>query len=276
MRNWLRFETAMAVLLAAGMMWDAASAEDLAIDLSGADAAKQWVFSDENGRIADGELVLDGRQKMSRAFFTPLEWNDVTLRAEFMVEPADEGVLACGFVVRAQDAATHYYVHFDRTQAILVRSDPDASWHEIKRKSGLHKPAGQWHSGQLRAVGDTLTVPPAVWNAQVGGGNAEIAMIPPVKVNDICDTSYISVTVDYLGDAALDCNTNGVPDECETDCNNNSVPDDCDISAGTSEDCQPNGVPDECDVLSGASVARSCSTSSSEIAVPQDQHQLTR
>jgi hypothetical protein len=96
-------------------------------------------------------------------------------------------------------------------------------------------------------VADEIVVPLATWNAQVGGGNAEIAMIPGIKVNDICTTSYISVTVDYLGDAALDCNANGVPDECETDCNENGVPDDCDIAAGTSLDENENGIPDECE-----------------------------
>jgi len=135
-----------------------ARAEETSVDLAAPEASDQWVMMDKTASIGDGELVLDGRQKMSRAFFTPLEWDDVTLRAEFLVDPADKGVLACGFVVRAQDAATYDYVHFDRGQAILVRSDPDASWREIKRTSGLDKPAGQWHTGELRAVGDTLTV----------------------------------------------------------------------------------------------------------------------
>jgi len=56
-----------------------------------------------------------------------------------------------------------------------------------------------------------------------------------------------------------DCNTNGVPDECDIstmfslDCNENGVPDDCDLAMVTSLDCNTNGVPDECDVLSGFS-----------------------
>ncbi len=45
----------------------------------------------------------------------------------------------------------------------------------------------------------------------------------------------------------VDCNDNGIPDECETDCNDNGVPDDCDIADSTSNDCNENGVPDECD-----------------------------
>ena len=47
---------------------------------------------------------------------------------------------------------------------------------------------------------------------------------------------------------SLDCDTNGVPDECQTDCNENDIPDTCDITAGTSDDYDLNGIPDECDV----------------------------
>jgi hypothetical protein len=136
----------------------AASAEQLAIDLGAEGAADQWMLLDETAAVEDGELILDGRKQMSRAFLKPWEWDDVALRARFLVEPADEGVLACGFVVRAADAATYYYVHFDRAQAILVRSDENRSWNEIKRVSGLDKPAGQWHTGEFHAEGDTLRV----------------------------------------------------------------------------------------------------------------------
>ena len=141
-----------------GILGMPGSAAELSIDLSASDAAKQWTFLEETATIQGGELVLDGRQQMSRAVFLPLEWADVTLRAKFLVEPADQGVLACGFVVRAQDAEHSYYVHFDRGQAILVRADASQSWNEIKRAGGLHKPAGAWHTGELQACGDTLRV----------------------------------------------------------------------------------------------------------------------
>ena len=129
-----------------------AHAEDMAIDLSGAGAAGQWVFSDANGRIANGELVLDGRVTPAKAFFLPYEWGDVTLRAKFLVEPQSHGVLACGFVVRAADAWNYYYVHYDKGQAILCRSDKNESWNEITRVSGLDKPAGTWHDGMLECL----------------------------------------------------------------------------------------------------------------------------
>ncbi len=133
-------------------------AGELAIDLAAANASSQWILLDKTASVTGGELVLDGREKMSRAVFLPHEWTDVSLRAEFLVEPQPEGVLACGFVVRAQDAETCYYVHFDRGQAILAKSDRNQSWIEIKRVSGLDKPAGKWHTGELEAKGDTLRV----------------------------------------------------------------------------------------------------------------------
>ena len=133
-------------------------AEELEIDLSAEGAADEWMLLDETASVQEGELVLDGRTHMSRVFLKPWQWDDVALRARFLVEPADEGVLAFGFVVRAGDAVTYYYVHFDRAQAILVRSDGNVSWNEIKRTSGLDKPAGQWHIGELEAQGDTLRV----------------------------------------------------------------------------------------------------------------------
>ncbi len=61
-------------------------------------------------------------------------------------------------------------------------------------------------------------------------------------------TSYGSMfsECDPSGGSGLDCNGNGILDDCETDCQPNGIPDECDISAGTSQDCNGNGLPDEC------------------------------
>lgn len=132
--------------------------EALTLDLKAEDAGEQWALLDKTARIQDGELVLDGRQRMSRAFYLPAEFTDFTLRAKFLVEPQAEGVLACGFMVRAKDAADFYYLHFDRSQAILVRHSPNVEWSEIKRVGGLQKPAGEWHEGQIEGRGSRLRV----------------------------------------------------------------------------------------------------------------------
>ena len=63
-----------------------------------------------------------------------------------------------------------------------------------------------------------------------------------------CNGNQIPDPQDIENGTSQDCNTNGVPDECEPDCNGNTVPDDCDIADGTSKDDNSNGIPDECDV----------------------------
>lgn len=165
---------ALAALLACGLA-SAAPAEELKIDLAAKDAARDWLFQcvgfdgqvwthnefaggQAAGKIDGGELVLDGHAATCRAIYLPRQWADVTLSAKFMVQPQAQGVLACGFMVRTAAADTFYYVHFDRAQAILVRSSPEQGWNEIKRVSGLDKPAGQWHEGKLQCQGDTLRV----------------------------------------------------------------------------------------------------------------------
>lgn len=132
--------------------------EDFSIDLGHAGAGDEWAFTGGPGRISDGALVLDGRADTARAFYLPRAWGDVALEAKFRVEPQAQGVLACGFVVRAQDASTFYYVHFDKGQAILCRSDKNKSWNELKRVGSLDKPAGTWHTGRLECAGDTIRV----------------------------------------------------------------------------------------------------------------------
>ncbi|MCA9291559.1 MAG: hypothetical protein KDA25_10550, partial [Phycisphaerales bacterium] len=52
---------------------------------------------------------------------------------------------------------------------------------------------------------------------------------------------------------SLDCNQNGVPDECDIangiipDCNDNGVADACEVNDGLVEDCNGNEIPDECE-----------------------------
>lgn len=147
-----------AITMLPGALCSPALAQELGLTLAGPGAEDAWVFSDENARLHDGELVLDGRSEITKAVFEPVTWSDVTLKAKFMVEPQDHGVLACGFMVRVADGFTYYYVHYDKGQAILCRSDASKSWNEIKRVSNLDKPAGKWHEGELQSIGNTLRV----------------------------------------------------------------------------------------------------------------------
>jgi hypothetical protein len=152
--SWIIFA---ALLQFGGLVIASQPVEQLTIDLNAANAAADWKFLDKSATLKDGELILDGRQKMSRAVYLPTEWNDVTLKAKFHVEPQPNGVLACGFIVRAADASTYYYVHFDRQSAILVRYSSGQEWNEIKRV-GVSKPAGEWHDAELQCEGEKLRV----------------------------------------------------------------------------------------------------------------------
>lgn len=152
--NWISVGAAWLVLGVVGLT----NAEELRLDLSKPDSAQQWLFTNKNTKLVGGELVFDGRRQLTAAFFQPYEFTDVTLTAKFLVEPQADGVLACGFILRAVDGRNYYYVHFDRAQAILVRRSTDHEWNEIKRLSGLNKPAGQWHTASVECRDDTLRV----------------------------------------------------------------------------------------------------------------------
>jgi len=99
---------------------------------------------------------------------------------------------------------------------------------------------------------DTLPVSAELFNALIAanGGTLEIWMDPSFNVGS-CVDSYIALTASYT--TTLDCDANGVPDDCDPDCNDNDIPDACDIADGTSPDCNANAVPDECDIADGTS-----------------------
>ena len=152
-----KYIIAAAILNVSAMLMAGEAKETIRITPSAA-SKSEWMLLTPAAKVADGELVLDGRDKQAMAIYKPRQWSDVSLSARFLVEDEDTGVLACGFVVRASDDKTFYYVHFDRTQAILVRSDPDIGWNEIRRSTGLSKPAGKWHFAKLECIADTLRV----------------------------------------------------------------------------------------------------------------------
>jgi len=68
-----------------------------------------------------------------------------------------------------------------------------------------------------------------------------------------CNANGIPDECDIADGTSTDINGNDIPDECEVDCNGNSVPDYWDIKTGESQDCNDNGIPDECDIEDGTS-----------------------
>ncbi|MEK7711308.1 MAG: hypothetical protein AAB341_05370 [Planctomycetota bacterium] len=84
-------------------------------------------------------------------------------------------------------------------------------------------------------------------------------------IADACDLDCGAIACVPPCGASIDCNGNGVPDDCEPDCNGNGIADACDISAclpgdlscadcngnvvpdGCEADCDGDGIPDVCD-----------------------------
>ena len=88
-----------------------------------------------------------------------------------------------------------------------------------------------------------------------------------------CNSNGVDDDCDIATGASSDCNDNGIPDDCEAlddcdgdgtpdicdpDCNANGISDACDIFNGTSLDCQPDGIPDDCQL--GGPAPRSSGT----------------
>lgn len=110
-----------------------------------------------------------------------------------------------------------------------------------------------------------------VFNAIVAGGDADFRISSGISFDPyVCGApTYAIVTLEYATAAtSLDCNDNGVPDECDlvsgsTDCNANSVPDECEPDCngngiadacevppiGSQPDCDSNGIPDDCQLV---------------------------
>ncbi|MCH7872670.1 MAG: hypothetical protein IID33_13315 [Planctomycetes bacterium] len=77
-----------------------------------------------------------------------------------------------------------------------------------------------------------------------GGQDVYFLRIP----NDDCNRNGVLDTTDIEIVTSLDCNANGIPDECENDCNSNRIPDDCDILLSLATDCDDDKVPDVCEL----------------------------
>ena len=90
----------------------------------------------------------DGRQPQGP--YTPYEWNDVALKAPFLVELGRKAYR--GF--RRAAGSNYYYVHYDRPGDLCRRSNN--GWNEIKRSAILTNP--RHGTGEVQCQGDTLRV----------------------------------------------------------------------------------------------------------------------
>jgi VCBS repeat protein len=82
-------------------------------------------------------------------------------------------------------------------------------------------------------------------------------LIRAADLNGDGSVEFVTLGLEVLAPRAAryspDCNSNGIPDECDIaqgtskDCNGNKIPDECDLAAGLSQDCNANGILDICE-----------------------------
>ena len=92
----------------------------------------------------------------------------------------------------------------------------------------------------------------ASWATYDPGANG-VGNDPDGYIGGVFDGRYVYFSPfnngsEYHGEVLRHDTFSGSPD-----CNSNGIPDECDIADGTSADCQPNGIPDECDIADGTS-----------------------
>ena len=96
-------------------------------------------------------------------------------------------------------------------------------------------------TGQLNLLGEN----------QDGSNWEAFQQIIPAPTLVDCNSNLVHDALDIAAGTSMDCDRNGVPDECgiATDCNSNGINDSCDITSGLSADINSNGRPDECECL---------------------------
>ena len=127
---------------------------------------------------------------------------------------------------------------------------------------------GNWFSGGQSVSGGTpdtqnnvqqillLSPAPGAYGVTIHGGETFAgpqgfalvisgdAVVDPVVFPD-CNGNGVLDSTDIATGFSADCQTNGIPDECEslTDCTSNGIPDECEDLP----DCNGNGIPDLCE-----------------------------
>jgi hypothetical protein len=117
----------------------------------------------------------------------------------------------------------------------------------------------------------------------LAGGSVEAMPAPPsdpgedwaalVRFSGIidCNENEVPDGDEIAADPSLDCDENGVLDECQPDCDENDIADACEILANPSLDCNGDGVLDACQPDSdGDGVIDACEADCNGNGVPDD------
>ena len=89
-------------------------------------------------------------------------------------------------------------------------------------------------------------------DGQVNGSDLTVLLANWGVCGEDCNSNGIADSTD-IANGALDCNVDGIPDECqsEVDCDGNGIPDTCDILDNSDLDCDRNGELDSCQIANG-------------------------
>ncbi len=161
--------------------------------------------------------------------------------------------------------------HVTGVAALVMSRLPDLDWPQIRTRL-LETVRRTPSLGGVVTTGGVIDAAAAVWDCN-GNGVADDEDLTagtsddcnsnalPDECESDCNGNGVADSCDIDSAFSLDCSRNGIPDECEPDCNANGVPDSCDIADGSSDDCagEGNGVPDECETdCDSNEIADSC------------------
>ncbi|MHC4064226.1 MAG: proprotein convertase P-domain-containing protein, partial [Planctomycetota bacterium] len=176
-------------------------------------------------------------------------------------------IVAPGDAVQIADLRLHFEVAHSNAGDIVVELEHEdtGTWIRAVEMAGDPPTGGFPGEGFSVTLGDLFPLsieydsgPPAFPEGTrvVGNFSPYSNMYPQHALSDFAGESSagtwtITVTDVYEGDTgaleswSLTFIPAGVPEE---DCNTNGIPDECDIASGASQDLNTNGIPDECEI----------------------------
>jgi hypothetical protein len=131
-------------------------------------------------------------------------------------------------------------------------SDGGLTWTENVAVSPPFNPSlGYPNQNKLGDYYDIISADGAVHVAYAATFNGE-QDVYYLRIPIDCNLNGVLDEQDIAAGTSVDCDSNGLPDECDRDCNTNGQVDACEVSAGSAPDCDGNSVPDVCDIATGA------------------------
>ncbi len=179
-------------------------------------------------------------------------WSDDAIPGTYEWSALGNGVLVTGATAVVRDIAAFDDGSGTGTQLYIGGNfNQDGSGNVVRRIARFQ--GGAWVEPDAGVSGQILGLQNYTLNGERGLvtiGNLTAASGDPA---DMIATWKAAHSLD------VDCNGNGVPDDCEiasgavADCNNNGTPDDCDMLLGFA-DCDVNGELDFCQIVADPSL----------------------